>query len=234
MRDVSLMYKGSMEVSLKSVLGHEFVNTNLLAEALMHRSATFRDRPNYERLEFLGDRDLGFTIADLLLDAYPNEEEGALAKRHADLVRRETLAEVARDAGFGPHIKMSRGEAESGGRENDAILADVCEALIAAVYRDGGIEPARRFIARYWSHRLQAPVCPPEDAKTSLQEWAQGQGLPLPNYRMVRREGPDHAPEFTVAVGVQGWKETEGRGSSKRTAERAAAEALLARVGLRD
>jgi len=223
-----------MEVSLKSALGHEFADTNLLAQALLHRSAAFNSRLSYERLEFLGDRILGFTIADLLLDAYPNEEEGALAKRHADLVRRETLAEVAREAGIGPHIEMSRGEAESGGRENDAILADVCEALIAALYRDGGIEPALHFIARYWTVRLHAPSHPPEDAKTSLQEWVQGQGLALPIYRTIRREGPDHAPEFTVAVYVEGWEEAEGRGSSKRAAERAAAEFLLARVGLRD
>ena len=200
----------------------------------MHRSAAFRGGSSYERLEFLGDRVLGFTIAELLFDAYPNEEEGALAKRHADLVRKETLADVAREAAIGPHIEMSRGEAESGGRENDAILADVCEALIAAIYRDGGLEPARHFIIRYWFDRLKAPSCPPEDSKTSLQEWAQGQGLPLPKYEIIGREGPDHAPRFTVKVRVQGWEEVQGYGSSKRAAERAAAEGLLTLVGLRD
>ena len=223
-----------MEVGLKSALGYEFSDRSLLLQALMHSSAAFQGRSSYERLEFLGDRVLGFTIADLLFDAYPHEEEGAMAKRHADLVRRKTLADVAREAGIGPHIEMSRGEAESGGRENDAILADVCEAIIAALYRDGGLEPARRFIARYWIDRLLAPSCTPEDAKTSLQEWAQGQGLPLPNYRTIGREGPDHAPKFTVRVGIQGWEEVDGCGSSKRAAERAAAEALLARLGLRD
>lgn len=223
-----------MDEKLTASLGYEFSDLELLAQALTHRSAALHGHTSYERLEFLGDRVLGFTVADLLLDAYPQEKEGALAKRHADLVRRETLAEVAREAGIGPYIEMSRGEAESGGRENDAILADVCEALIAALYRDGGIEPARRFISRYWTGRLNAPPNPPEDAKTLLQEWAQGRGLPLPDYKVVGREGPDHAPHFTVSVGVKGWDDAEGGGPSKRAAERAAAEAMLVQVGLRD
>ena len=223
-----------MDEKLKDALGHEFNDKVLLAQALTHRSAALHDRVSYERLEFLGDRVLGFIVADLLLDAYPQEKEGALAKRHADLVRRETLAEVAREAGVGAFIVMSRGEAESGGRENDAILADVCEALIAALYRDGGIGPARDFISRFWTDRLHAPPRPPEDAKTRLQEWAQGRGLALPDYKTIGREGPEHAPHFTVAVGVEGWDDAEGGGSSKRAAERAAAEAMLARVGLLD
>jgi ribonuclease-3 len=171
-------------------------------------------------------------VADLLLEAYPNEAEGPLAKRHADLVRRETLADVAREGGIGRHIRMSRGEVDSGGQENDAILSDVCEALIAAIYRDGGIEKAQQFITRYWMDRLQAPLQPPEDAKTILQELAQGRGLPLPEYRTVGREGPDHAPVFTVTVSVEGWEVAEGSGTSKRVAERVAAQALLLRVGV--
>ena len=221
-----------MDDDLKQALGHEFASAALLEQALTHRSIALNGRSSYERLEFLGDRVLGFTVADLLLDAYPNEAEGPLAKRHADLVRRETLADVAREADIGRHILMSRGEVDSGGQENDAILSDVCEALIAAMYRDGGVEVAQQFIARYWTDRVNAPPRPPEDAKTILQELAQGKGLPLPGYRIVGREGPDHAPVFTVTVSVEGWEVAEGSGTSKRAAERAAAEALLLRVGV--
>lgn len=220
-----------MDDDLKQALGHEFASAALLEQALTHRSIALNGRASYERLEFLGDRVLGFTVADLLLDAYPNEAEGPLAKRHADLVRRETLADVAREADIGRHILMSRSDVDSGGQENDAILSDVCEALIAAMYRDGGIEVAQQFIARYWTDRLNAPRRPPEDAKTILQELAQGKGLPLPDYRILGREGPDHAPVFTVTVSVEGWEVAEGSGTSKRAAERAAAEALLLRVG---
>jgi ribonuclease-3 len=221
-----------MDDDLKQALGHEFGSKALLEQALTHRSVALNGRASYERLEFLGDRVLGFMVADLLLEAYPNEAEGPLAKRHADLVRRETLADVAREGGIGRHIRMSRGEVDSGGQENDAILSDVCEALIAAIYRDGGIEKAQQFITRYWMDRLQAPLQPPEDAKTILQELAQGRGLPLPEYRTVGREGPDHAPVFTVTVCVEGWEVAEGSGTSKRVAERVAAQALLLRVGV--
>ena len=224
--------KQDMDDDLKQALGHEFASAALLEQALTHRSIALNGRASYERLEFLGDRVLGFTVADLLLDAYPNEAEGPLAKRHADLVRRETLADVAREADIGRHILMSRSEVVSGGQENDAILSDVCEALIAAMYRDGGIEVALQFIARYWTDRLNAPPRPPEDAKTILQELAQGKGLPLPGYRIVGREGPDHAPVFTATECVEGWEVAEGSGTSKRAAERAAAEALLSRVGV--
>lgn len=219
-----------MNELLRDALGHEFASASLLEQALTHRSAIRDRRASYERLEFLGDRILGFTVADLLLTAYPDENEGGLAKRHADLVRKETLAEVAREAAIGEHIIMSGGEAESGGRENDAILSDVCEALIAALYRDGGLEAAVRFIERYWTGRLEAPPQPPEDPKTVLQEWAQARALPLPDYRTVGREGPDHAPEFTVMVCVEGLASAQGVGNSKRSAERAAAEKILEQV----
>lgn len=219
-----------MDDVLKQALGHEIVSPALFEEALTHRSIAQNNRASYERLEFLGDRVLGLAISDLLLETYPDEAEGALAKRHADLVRRETLAEIAREAGVGPNILMSRGEIESGGQENDAILSDVCEALIAALYRDGGIDAARQFILRYWKERVMAPPQPPEDAKSVLQEMVQGRGLPLPDYQTVGREGPDHAPVFTVTVSVEGWETAEGCGTSKRAAERAAAKALLAQV----
>ena len=219
-----------MDETLKRLLGHQFLSDDLLQTALTHRSLTVNGLISYERLEFLGDRVLGFVIASMLVKAFPLEEEGALSKRHADLVRRDTLAVVARGIGIGPHIRMSRGEEETGGRENEAILADVCEAIIAALFEDGGIDAACQFINRHWAERLHSSKLPPEDAKTQLQEWAQGLGLPLPDYKIICREGPDHAPNFTVMVQVKGWPEVEGKGTSKRTAERAAAQLLLDKV----
>lgn len=219
-----------MTDDLREALGHEFRSPGLLDQALTHRSVAHGGQRGYERLEFLGDRVLGLVIADLLYDAFPHEDEGAMAKRHVDLVRREALAEVARAIGLGAYLRLSRGEDDAGGRGNDAILADACEAVIAALYRDAGLEAARRFIERYWLVRLKALKQPPQDAKTALQEWAQGKGLPLPDYRTVERTGPDHMPTFTVSVEVAGSEPAEGEGSSKRAAEQAAAERLLARV----
>ena len=223
-----------MDKLLKNALGYEFTSMALLHQALTHRSLAKEPQQSYERLEFLGDRILGYIIADLLLEACPEEQEGSLSKRHADLVRRETLAEIACQAGFGAHIHMSRGEADAGGRNNQAILSDICESLIAAIYRDGGIEPARRFVEKFWHERLRLPDAPPEDAKTKLQEWAQGRGLPLPDYKVVGREGPDHAPVFTIRLLVEGRDAVVGIGASKRAAERAAAGILLERMATND
>tara|TARA_B100000676_G_C17861067_1_gene723367 strand:- start:47 stop:718 length:672 start_codon:yes stop_codon:yes gene_type:complete len=223
-----------MDKLLKNALGYEFTSMALLNQALTHRSLAMAPQASYERLEFLGDRILGYIIADLLFDAFPDEQEGSLSKRHADLVRRETLAEVACQAGLDEHIHMSRGEADAGGRNSQAILSDVCESLIAAIYRDGGIEPARRFIEKYWHERLNVPSAPPEDAKTKLQEWAQGRGFPLPDYKVVGREGPDHAPIFTIRLSVQGRDAVVGVGGSKRAAERVAARLLLDKITAND
>jgi ribonuclease-3 len=166
----------------------------------------------------------------MLYDAFPDEEEGALAKRLVALVRRETLAEVATRIDVAPLIRLSRGEEEAGGRENPGILADVCESLIGAIYRDGGLEAARTFIERHWSALMEGTVEPPKDAKTSLQEWAQGHGLDLPSYHQVARTGPDHAPLFTIEVRVGEFPPELGEGATKRSAEQTAAERLLARL----
>lgn len=219
--------------ALEEALGHPFKRPALLEQALTHRSAV-RARGKvadaYERLEFLGDRVLGLLVAELLVHRFPREQEGELTRRHTALVRRDALVRVARQIGLGNHLKLSRGEAEAGGREIPTLLADACEAVIAALYLDGGLESARPFIERYWNPLIEEAETPPSDAKTSLQEWAQGQRLPLPVYRIVGTEGPSHEPLFTVAVSVEGLPAVEARGRSKRAAEQAAAELMLARV----
>ena len=216
-----------MTEDIAGLLGHDFRDPDLLEQALIHRSSSGGEGMGYERLEFLGDRVLALVVADRLLTAFPEEDEGALAKRYTALVRRETLAVVAREVGLGPHIRLSRGEDLAGGRENDAILSDVCEAVIAAIYLDGGIDAARGFIDRHWTTRLEETPQPPQDAKTALQEWAQGRGLALPDYRVVKQTGPDHAPTFKITVLIDGHEAVEGIGPTKRAAEQEAAERLL-------
>ncbi len=217
--------------ALAQTLGHDFAEPTLLREALTHPSTDPQDRGGarfgYERLEFLGDRVLGLLIAEWLLERFPSEPEGSLAKRHTALVRREALAQVARDIGLGPHLILSPGEAESGGRENEAILSDACEAVIAALYLDGGLEPARRFIRGTMAEAIDRHVRPPQDAKTALQEWAQARGLPLPNYTTVSRSGPDHRPLFEVQVSIEGHPSATATGTSKRAAEGQAATVLV-------
>jgi ribonuclease-3 len=219
-----------MTDAIATVLDHEFADPALLRQAVLHRSAAPTGDPGYERLEFLGDRVLGLVVTDMLMAAFPSEKEGALARRLAGLVRRESLADIARRLGLGQYIRLSRSEEECGGRDNDTILADVCEAIIGALYQDGGLEAARSFVQRHWSERLAAAIEPPRDAKTALQEWAQGRGLPLPVYRVISRTGPDHAPEFTVSVEVEGQASDRGTGASKRLAEQAAAICLFKRI----
>lgn len=216
---------------LSGATGYSFHDPDLARLALTHRSAIGRGRSKtYERLEFLGDRVLALVIADLLYDHFPDEDEGSLAKRLVALVRRETLADVASSLGLPPLIELSRGEEDAGGRQNPAILADVCEALIGAMYRDGGMRAARAFIRRNWLDRMCGMEKPPKDAKTELQEWAQGRGLELPEYREVGRSGPDHAPVFTIEVTVGDYPPERAVGQTKRAAEQVAAEQLLRRL----
>lgn len=215
---------------LADILRHDFKRPQLLREALTHASAAGRDAPGYERLEFLGDRVLALVVADLLLAQFPHEREGALARRHAQLVRRETLVEVARTIALGRFLILTRGEDDAGAREHDGVLADALEATIGALYLDGGTAAARIFIELHWRPRFNADPTPPQDGKTALQEWAQGRGKPLPDYREVARSGPPHAPVFSVEVSVNGETPEVGEGRSKRMAEQAAAERLLARL----
>jgi ribonuclease-3 len=226
--------------ALEDRLGHRFADPDLLEEALTHRSAAYvaggrRDRRGtrrslgYERLEFLGDRVLGLLVAEMLMSAFPREPEGALARRHAELVRKETLAAVAIEIELAEHVLLPALE-DGAARHNPSLLADVCEAIIAALHVDGGLDTARRFVVERWTPRMNASVAPPKDPKTALQEWAQGRGRPLPAYRLVKTDGPPHQPLFTVAASVEGEGEELASGASKRLAEAAAAAILLARI----
>jgi ribonuclease-3 len=221
--------------ALEHRLGHRFDDPALLREALTHSSAGGsgrRTRRNNERLEFLGDRVLGLVVADLLMTRFPHEPEGALTKRHAALVRRETLAEIARELDLGRCLVLGRSEVDAGGAANPAILADALEAVIGALYRDGGLAPVAAFIERRWRVRMGAMQAPPRDAKTTLQEWAQARGLGLPSYRVVEAAGPPHAPRFEVSVALADLPPASASAGSKRAAEQAAAEQLLSALAL--
>ena len=239
-----------------ALIGHDFARPELLETALTHPSSTGRKRAktakrppaalkggtrktatknaaklaDNQRLEFLGDRVLGLIVAEMLFAAFPDEDEGALAKRFAALVRQEGLAAVALKLGLGNFLTLSKGEEDSGGRDNPATLADACEAVIGALYLDAGLEAARIFIERHWQPMMSAELLPPKDAKTELQEWAQAAGLNLPRYTVVRSDGPPHDPVFEVAAAVEGRPPASGAGRSKRAAEQAAARELLSRL----
>ena len=203
----------------------------MLERALTHASAS-ADVSN-ERLEFFGDRVLGLVIAEKLFELYPNDSEGALALKLNALVRQETCALAAEAAGLSDHLILANSEEGSGGRKKAVILAGACEAVIAALYFDGGMDIARAFILRYWADALATLNDDMRDPKTVLQEWAQSRkGSGGPAYRLVKREGPDHAPRFEIEVRVKGEEPALGEGGSKREAEQAAAKALLERMGL--
>lgn len=213
--------------ALARLLGHEFRDPSLLEQALTHPSASTAARPDNQRLEFLGDRVLGLCIAGALLEAFPDAAEGELAPRFNALVRREMLAEIAAEIGLGMHIRLGRSEATSGGRRKAAILADATEAVIAALYLDGGLEAARGFIAAHWRARLRDLRQAPTDAKTKVQEWAQARGMAPPCYRLVEQAGPDHAPVFTVEATLETGETATGQAGSKKQAEQVAAAELL-------
>ena len=221
--------KLSAEISaFSNRLGHRFSRPELLVRALTHSSLSSPTRPDNQRLEFLGDRVLGLVMAEALLEADEGASEGQLAPRFNALVRRETCAAVAREIGLGEVLKLGRSEMMSGGRRKEALLADAMEAVIAAVYRDAGFEAARALVLRLWGARINAVEPDARDAKTSLQEWAQARGLKPPDYVEVAREGPDHAPIFTIAARLETGEEATATARSKRQAEQAAAAALLA------
>ena len=211
-------------------LGHKFQKPELLIRALTHASIASAQRPDNQRLEFLGDRVLGLVIATALLKSDRSAREGQLAPRFNALVRKETCAAIAREIGLGDVLKIGRSEMKSGGRRKDALLGDAMEAVIAAVYADAGFETAEALVLRLWSKRIQTVETDARDPKTSLQEWAQARGHPPPDYVEISREGPDHAPVFTIEVRLASGETAEASAPSKRAAEQAAAKRLMERV----
>ena len=216
------------------LLGHDFERPALLREALTHPSTGGSARRggrqvgNYDRLEFVGDRVLGLVIASHLFDRYRDADAGQLARRYNALVRRETLTEVAAQIGLGEFLILSRSERESGGAEKPTILANACEAMIGALFIDGGFDVARQFVLCHWSAMAEDPSGAPKDAKTALQEWAhKHQADSPPQYVIVAEEGPPHQPMFTVELRLVGRAPTRGQASSKRAAEQHAAQAML-------
>lgn len=214
---------------LEKVIGYSFKSRGLLEEALTHSSflAGQNDFDN-ERLEFLGDRVLGLLVADQLYSQFPHEKEGVLARRLNSLICRPTCADIAREIDLGAYLRLGKSE-----RPNDAapvkaaLLANACEALLGALYLDGGMDAIMPLFKTYWLPRFEDETAARRDAKTALQEWAQGKGLPLPEYASINRSGPDHAPQFTIGVSVIGYKQVTASGPSKRKGEQAAAEAFL-------
>lgn len=221
---------------IEARIGHTFSDPALLTTALTHVSAlkSPNDRASsYQRLEFLGDHVLGLIVSDMLFRAFPKGDEGELSKRLADLVRRETCADVAKGLGLDEGIKLgSVGAGGASERLRKSVLGDICEAVIGAVFLDGGYPAAAKLIEAEWSGRMRKPMRALRDPKTILQEWAQGKGLPTPIYREVERTGPHHDPQFLVAVELPDIAPAEGKGRSKRLAEKAAASALLLREGV--
>ncbi|WP_421760258.1 ribonuclease III [Devosia sp.] len=217
---------------LEARLGYRFADPDLLDRALTHSSAVSpgkRVDRSYQRLEFLGDRVLGLVVADLLYRQLPKANEGELSRSLNTLVRKETCAAVARDLGLGAEMNLGESEARTGGANKDAILGDVAEALLGAIYCDGGLGKAYEVIERLFGPQLGLASNVRPDAKTTLQEWAQGKGHEPPLYTEIERTGPDHAPEFTISVRVGAYDTITATGASKKLAEHKAAEAFLIR-----
>jgi ribonuclease-3 len=220
---------------LETRIGYRFRNPELLKHALTHSSAKTKRsvKSDNQRLEFLGDRVLGLVVSELLLERFPNAPEGELSRSLNFLVRTERCAEVAADVQLGLDLIMDAGEANAGGRRKESILAGACEALLGAIFLDGGYAEVRRVARALWEPHLNAtPATPPRDAKTALQEWAQGRKLSIPRYVAVKADGPSHAPRFTIEAHVDGYAPASAEGASKRAAEQAAAEAMLRREGV--
>jgi ribonuclease-3 len=214
----------------QTILGHRFARPELLIEALTHRSATPRGGRSRlgsnERLEFVGDRVLGLLIAEWLAERFPREQEGELGRRLAHLVSQPVLAGIAETIRLPASLAIAPGEARAGVARLATVRADAMEAVIGALFADGGLDVARGFVRRVWEPVMAAQPEPPKDAKTALQEWAQARGLDLPSYEVVSRAGPPHAPVFSVQVVVDG-KRGMGEAGSKRAAEQIAANDLL-------
>lgn len=221
--------------ALEQRIGYAFKDRALLREALTHASAldTGGAKRSYDRLEFLGDRVLGLIVAERLLEEHERETEGGLAPLFNALVNRHACARAARAADLGAAVVLSPSEEASGGRGKEAILADICESVMAALYLDGGMDAARAFVTRFWGAAFEDVASTARDAKTALQEWAAAQKRGL-RYVVIEQSGPEHAPHFVIEARVDGFEPARGEGGSKREAQRAAAAAFLEARGVRD
>lgn len=218
---------------LEAILNYQFSDPDLVRRALTHRSAS---QGHNERLEFLGDSLLGYIVAEYLYATYPEASEGELSRRRSSLVKKESLVEVARVLALGDYISLGAGELKSGGQQRDSILANAVEALIAAVYLDGGIAACQPIVKRWCIDILGnlSTVHQEKDAKTRLQEVMQAQGLPLPDYKVIAVMGEAHQQTFHVQCSVASLQQArEGTGNSKRLAEQAAAVKILSALGER-
>lgn len=213
---------------VEAILGYQFDRSDRCESALTHPS--LEGAANYQRLEFLGDRVLGLIVAEALLERFPDEREGVLSRRLTNLVRKEAIAEIAESVDLGPEIKMSVTAETGSGRENPAVLADVLEALVGAVFMDGGFVAARDVVRKLWHTALDGDGTAEKDPKSLLQEWAQARGFAPPTYTTTGREGPDHGPTFSICAEVPGQGEATASGPSKRAAEQDAAALLLAQL----
>ncbi|MGH7015918.1 MAG: ribonuclease III [Caulobacteraceae bacterium] len=217
---------------LEERIGHAFSDKGLLDQALTHASVgeSARGAPHNERLEFLGDCVLGLLAGEALIGGDPAWTEGELSHRHAALVSGRACAEAASRLGLASALRLGKGASIQGGRANERILGDAMEALLGAVWLDGGAEAARRVFARAWSEALESPPgAAPRDPKARLIEWAAARGLEAPIYRLERRQGPDHAPRFTVEARVGDYPACQATAGSLRAAEKAAAASFLER-----
>ena len=225
------MKKSETIRSFEQRLGYQFSDVSLLIEALTHSSIASESRKDNQRMEFLGDRVLGLVMAEALLEIDQLAPEGTLAPRFNALVRKEACAEVARHIDLGGVLKIGRSEMLSGGRKKDALLGDGMEAVIAAIYKDGGFEVAKKTITELWGDRIKNGKGDARDAKTMLQEWAQARGQNPPKYKVMSQSGPDHAPEFLVKVLLESGETADAGAGSKRLAEQMAAKSLLQTMG---
>jgi len=219
---------------LYSLFNYQFINQDLLKQALTHPSVAQNISrikvPHYERLELLGDAVLSLVITEWLIKHYPADDEGSLAKKRASLICGDILCEIAFNLNIKEHIIMSDGEEKSGGRESRRILENVIESLIGAIYMDGGLVPCKEFVYKFWSQAFENTAITPVDPKAYLQEWAQKNGKAIPNYHIIAQEGPAHKPVFTIEVIVEGMPKFSSQGASRKSAEKLAAEQLISYI----
>ena len=218
---------------LEKKIGYQFKDSKLLIEALTHPSKSTIDKEtglksiNYERLEFLGDSVLSLIVTELLINSYPNETEGKLAKRRAVLVSGATITKIAQMLEISNHMIMTDGERSAGGTENPSNLENTVEAIIGGIYIDGGIKKAKLFVTKHWLPLVLKMTTAPTSPKTALQEWAQKKGKPIPMYTVISNSGPAHSPEFCIEVAVGSMEPVQAKGKSKKIAEVQAAIKIL-------